>query len=231
MTTTCPSPSPNTSLRVSRSRSNSARSAKRGFFRAVATVRIRPRFAAWRRAEFPRFDSCRGYGRGSAWRCGFSCSAALLTCKHVCEASFRKQLADDDGADGVDPSPAPFAFRHFAITPPDGFAGSRRAAGHGSIETTERYIAATHTGSGGWLITGSSTGPHIRQVGRARLASGSPISLAGIGIRTRTRRWSSFGLNFPGTARWRTLSIARSTEPATTGPGRVFCSLTMSVRL
>ena len=35
--------------------------------------------------------------------------------------------ADADGAGGTDASPAPFAFRRVAITPPDGFADSRRA--------------------------------------------------------------------------------------------------------
>ena len=42
------------------------------------------------------------------------------------EAS-RVSRADADGAGGTDASPAPFAFRRVAITPPDGFADSRRA--------------------------------------------------------------------------------------------------------
>ena len=42
------------------------------------------------------------------------------------EAS-RVSRADADGAGGTDASPAPFAFRRVAITPPDGFANSRRA--------------------------------------------------------------------------------------------------------
>src|SRR5271166_1028960 len=42
------------------------------------------------------------------------------------EAS-RVSRADADGAGGTDASPAPFAFRRVAITPPDRFADTRRA--------------------------------------------------------------------------------------------------------